>query len=309
MGLRRERRAARRAVRQRVRRFVAGAVAATFAMTGLTTAMALPASAATVYQITSQWAEGSATTVKSGDVLTAEWRVNVNDDAAAPANDPVDNVTFTLAIENGTFEELPSSCLTSGVDPVSSISADGKTMVCNIGTKDEGTSHVIQTPIRADGETGSQLTGSGTIDGASTALTPVDIVNDFGMDIRWAVATGYSQISGAGTANPIVDLGLQWTLSKDLRSEAGPQTVTYDLQISSAAATSIAVGADRCTPFTTGAANGHPWSGGAHPADQMADSVTTCTIQQLGPNSFRLTLTGIDYDPAHEGLHRRRAAR
>lgn len=299
MGLRRERREARRAVRQRVRRFVAGAVAATFAMTGLTTAMALPASAATVYQITSQWAEGSATTVKSGDVLTAEWRVNVNDDAAAPANDPVDNVTFTLAIENGTFEELPSSCLTSGVDPVSSISADGKTMVCNIGTKDEGTSHVIQTPIRADGETGSQLTGSGTIDGASTALTPVDIVNDFGMDIRWAVATAPSQISGAGTANPIVDLGLQWTLSKDKRSEAGPQTVTYDLQISSAAASSIAVGANRCTPFTEFAANGHPWSGGAHPADQMADSVTTCTIQQLGPNTFRLTLTGIDYDPTN----------
>ncbi|MCK2028071.1 hypothetical protein KZC56_17375 [Microbacterium sp. SSW1-47] len=252
-----------------------------------------------MYEITAQWAEGSATTVKSGDVLTAEWRVNVNDDAEAPANDPVDNVNFTLTIESGTFEELPSSCLTSGVDPVSSISADGKTMICNIGTKDEGTSHVVQTPIRADGETGSQLTGSGTIDGTTADLTPVNIVNDFGMDIRWAVATGPAQISGAGTANPIVDLGLQWTLSKDKRSEAGPQTVSYDLQISSAAATSIAVGPNRCTAFTEFAANGHPWSGGSHPADQMADTVDTCTIQQLGPNTFRLTLTGIDYNPTN----------
>jgi len=298
-GTRRQRSDQRRAARGRIRRLVAGTVAATFAMTGLTAAMAAPASAATVYEITAQWAEGSATTVKSGDVLTAEWRVNVNDDAEAPVNGPVDNVNFTLTIDNGTFEELPSSCLVDGVTPVSSISDDGKTMVCNIGTQDEGTAHVIQTPIRADGETGSQLTGSGTIDGNTADLTPVDIVNDFGMDIRWAVATNSSQLSGAGTPNPVVDLGLQWTLSRDKRSEAGPQTVSYDLQISSAAASSIAVGANRCSPFTEFAANGHPWSGGTHPADQMADTVGTCTIQQLGANLFRLTLTGIDYNPTN----------
>ncbi|MFP3513231.1 hypothetical protein SB775_27380, partial [Peribacillus sp. SIMBA_075] len=136
-----------------------------------------------------KWADGSPTTVKSGDVVTAEWRVNVNDNAAAPANDPVDNVNFTLTIVNGTFEELPASCLTTGVTPVSSISADKQTMVCNLGTKDEGTSHVIQTPIRADGATGSQITGTGTIQGDSADLSPIDIKNLFGMDIRWGVAT------------------------------------------------------------------------------------------------------------------------
>ncbi|WP_314146265.1 hypothetical protein [uncultured Leifsonia sp.] len=249
-----------------------------------------------MYEITAKWADGTPTTVASGDVLTAEWRVNVNDDAAAPSNAPVDNVNFTLTIDNGEFTELPASCLTTGVTPVSSISADGRTMVCNIGTKDQGTSHVIQTPIRADGETGSQITGTGTIDGATADLSPIAINNPFGMDIRWSVATNSYSLKGY-PASPTVDLDLQWTLSKDKRSADGPQTVTYDLT-TSGPFSSISVGAQQCTPFTSGVANGHPWSGGSHPADQMVTPVTTCTVQQTGANTFRLTLTGIDYNPA-----------
>jgi len=257
---------------------------------------AAPAVAAPVYEITAKWADGTPTTVASGDVVTAEWRVNVNDDATAPSNDPVDNVNFTLTIANGTFAELPASCLTSGVTPVSSISADGHTMVCNIGTQKEGTSQVIQTAITADGDTGSQITGTGTIDGATADLSPIAINNPFGMDIRWSVATAAYNLQGY-PANPTVDLDLQWTLSKAKRSADGPQTVTYDLT-TSGPFSSISVGSQQCTPFTTGIANGHPWSGGSHPADQMVTPVTTCAVQQTGPNAFRLTLTGIDYNPA-----------
>lgn len=277
-----------------VHRFTAGLSGVLLAVTGLS--FAAPALAAPVYEITAKWADGSPTTVKSGDVLTAEWRVNVNDDAAAPANDPVDNVNFTLTIANGTFEELPASCLTTGVTPVSSISADKQTMICNLGTKDEGTSHVIQTPIRADGNTGSQITGTGTIQGDSADLPPIDIKNTFGMDIRWGVATSTYSLQGY-PASPTVDLDLEWTLSKDKRSADGPQTVTYDLT-TSGPFSSISVGAQGCTPFTTGVANGHPWSGGSHPADSMVQPVTTCTIQKLSANTFRLTLTGINYNPA-----------
>lgn len=284
----------RKRARARMHRLLAGAFAVVLTATGLSVASA--AVAAPVYQITAGWADGTPTTVRSGDVLTAEWRVNVNDDAAAPSNAPVDNVNFTLTIENGAFQELPASCLTTGVDPVSSISADGRTMVCNIGTKNQGTSHVIQTPIRADGDTGSQITGTGTIDGATADLSPIAIANPFGMDIRWGVATSSYSLRGY-PASPTVDLDLQWTLSKDKRSADGPQTVTYDLSVSGPFS-SISVGAQRCTPFTAGVANGHPWSGGSHPADQLVAPVTTCTLQQLTATTFRLTLTGIDYNPA-----------
>ncbi|GAB3615917.1 hypothetical protein GCM10027416_04740 [Okibacterium endophyticum] len=280
----------------RKRGFAAGAVTLLSALI-LSLFPAVAANAAPVYEINARWADDTPTTVRSGDVVNAEWRVNVNDDAEAPSNEPVDNVNFTLTIENGTFVELPSSCLVDGVTPASSISEDGKTLVCNIGTQDQGTAHVVQTPILADGETGAQLTGTGAIEGGTADLTPIDIVNDFGMDIRWDVATSTVDLQGY-PGNPTIDLDLQWTLSKDKRSEAGPQTVVYDLTIASDAASSISVGGQQCTPFTTGIANGHPWSGGSHPAESMVSPVDTCTIQQLDADTFRLTLSGIDYEPA-----------
>ena len=89
--------------------------------------------------ITGRWAEGTPTVVASGDVVTAEWRVNVNDDQAAPSNDPVADVTFEVTIDHGLFGALPDACLTTGVTPASSISPDRKTLVCNLGTRDQGT--------------------------------------------------------------------------------------------------------------------------------------------------------------------------
>jgi hypothetical protein len=95
--------------------------------------------------------------VKSGDVVTGVWRVNMNDDAPAPANDPVDNVTVTITAQNGHFGSVPSGCKTGGVTPASSISADGLTLTCNLGTQIEGTAVVLQAPIVADGVTRTRI--------------------------------------------------------------------------------------------------------------------------------------------------------
>lgn len=267
-------------------------LATLMALSGLAVATA-PANAAPVYEITADWAPSTPDTVSPGDVVNAVWRVNVNDDAEAPSNDPVDNVNFTLTIDNGTFENIPDSCRTAGVDPASSISADKKTLICNLGTQDQGSAHVVHTGIQADGPTGSQITGTGTIDGATADLDPIDIVAPFGMDMRWNSATANFS-AGSGT----YDMDLEWTLSKDKGSEPGPQTVTYDLTIASPQGSTIAVGPQACTPFTGGFADGHPWSGGAHPANQLASTVDTCTFTKTGGDSFQLTLTGIDYTPA-----------
>jgi uncharacterized repeat protein (TIGR01451 family) len=254
---------------------------------------AAPASAAPVYQIAGEWAPNTPTTVKTGDVVTGVWRVNVNDDAAAPANSPVDNVNFTVTLQNGVFTSVPDGCLTTGVTPGSSISADGKTLVCNVGTKDEGTAVVVQTPVTADGPTGSQLTASGTIDGHTANLDPIDVVNQFGMDIRWGEGTpDFTQGSG------FFDLDYEWTLSKLQASDPGPQTISYNLTIASPQGAAVQVGPQGCTPYSLNdAANGHPWSGGSHPANQMDSFVGACTLTQTGPTAFTLTLTGINYNP------------
>jgi uncharacterized repeat protein (TIGR01451 family) len=266
---------------------VAGAITLGTVLVGAT-----PASAAPVYQITASWADGTPTTVKSGDVVTGVWRVNVNDDAPAPANDPVDNVTVTITAQNGHFGSVPSVCKTSGVTPASSISSDGLTLTCNLGTQIEGTAVVLQAPIVA-GATGSQITASGTIGGQTADLTPIAVENAFGTDMRWSVGTPNFSTGDGGFL-----LDYEWTLSKALGSDPGPQSVTYNLNIASPQGAAISVDTQACTPFSSGAADGHPWSGGSHPASQSVAAPGTCTFTQSAPNSFQLTITGIDYAPA-----------
>jgi len=274
-------------------RWLAALVAGT-----LTLAVALvgaPAVAAPVYQIEASWAPGTPTTVKSGDVVTGVWRINVNDDAAAPANGPVDNVAVTIVAQNARFTTVPSLCLTTGVTPASSISADGHTLVCNLGTRNEGTAVVLQAPVVADGPTGSQLSASGSIGGQTANLSPIAITNPFGMDIRWATGTpAYAVVPGGFL------LDYEWTLSKTLESDAGPQSITYNLNIASPQGGAVSVDPKGCTPFTgPGAADGHPWSGGTHPASQLTVPAGSCTITQTGANTFQLVLTGIDYAPSN----------
>jgi uncharacterized repeat protein (TIGR01451 family) len=259
------------------------------------------ASAATVYQIAGQWADGSPTSVNSGDVVTAEWRINVNDDAPAPDNEPVDNVTLTVQLESGRFDRLPDLCLVDGVDPASSISADGSTLICNVGTRDEGTAVALQTGIIADGATGEQLSAVGSIGDQTAALPPIDITNVFSMDTRWTTATG-TKIGPGGQAGTY-DFDMEWTLFQQRGSDAGPQSVTYNITSSTSTGNPLSVSpnggsmsiVNGCTPFTTGNADGHPWSGGSHPAERTAPYVGSCTLVATGPNTFQLTITGIDY--------------
>ncbi|WP_261166461.1 DUF11 domain-containing protein [Microbacterium sp. Marseille-Q6965] len=252
--------------------------------------VATPAVAATVYEISGRWAENAPSVVASGDVVTAEWRVNVNDDAAAPANEPVDNVTFEVTIPRGAFSALPDACLVTGVTPASSISPDGKTLVCNLGTQDQGTAHVVQTPIRADGQSGDRIDAVATI-GDETADVPfITIENPFAMDMVWQTPT-----SGIGWADNYVDIDVQWTLFTQAGSDPGPDSVSYRLDVTNPVGAEIRVGPQACSPFTTGGATGHPWSGAGHPAEQTAPFVDGCSLTRNADGSFTLTLTGIDY--------------
>ncbi|MBW9094856.1 DUF11 domain-containing protein [Microbacterium jejuense] len=256
---------------------------------------AVGAQAATVYEIDAAWADGTPSTVRNGDVVTGVWHVNLNDDAPAPDNDPVDDVTVTITAENGRFPAVPNLCLTRGVDPVSAVSEDGRTLTCNLGTRQEGTAVVLQAPIVVDGGTGSQVSAEGAIGGQTASLSPIEVVNVFGMDIRWNAGTS-SIAQGTG----FFETDFEWTLVTQVGSDPGPQTVTYDVSIVSPQGGAVQIAPQACTPFDIPlAATGHPWSGGSHPADQMTGFVDSCTIVPTGvPGQFRLTLSGIDYEPA-----------
>jgi len=162
-GIHRIRTAHRRVGRRARRTGTAVTAVLTVVLTAISgIALAAPASAVPpVYEINGHWVNPP-DTVASGNPLVGEWRVNVNDSANPPSNDPVDNVVATFTVGKGIFNEIPDMCRTAGVDPVSSISADGSTLTCNFGTVKMGTALVLQTPIVAQGITGDEVSLSGT---------------------------------------------------------------------------------------------------------------------------------------------------
>ncbi|WP_129789515.1 DUF7507 domain-containing protein [Promicromonospora panici] len=284
-----------------MKRVVAGALAVATATTGLIVSVAAPAAAATVYEIEGEWAANTPTTVGRGDVVNAVWRVNVNDDQPAPSNDPVDNVTFTVTLDRGLFSEIPDLCLEADVDPVSAISEDGKTLTCNLGTVDQGTAVVVQTPVVVDGETGEQLTAVGETNGLQAPLDPIDIVNDFAMDMQFGGNTVYQRW---GDEYQGVDLDLQWALRLGKGSDPGPDSVTYRLRLTDSNGARVTVGTGNrgdvgCSAFNANRASGVPWSDvPSQPADQQTDFVDSCTLTPVAgqPGVFDLRLTGIDYE-------------
>lgn len=282
---------ASRSVRNRWRSALVLVLSLLLGLTALGWSAAPSAHAVPVYEINGRWEANTPTTVAKGDVVTGVWRINVNDDQAAPANDPVDNVTVTITAQHGVFTSLPDACLTGGaVTPPSSISADRRELTCNVGTQREGTALVLQAPIRVDGETGDEVAATGTIAGQSAQLPPLAIVNPFGMDIAWGSSTNRVEYNASS-----VDTDLEWTLFLRAGSSPGPDTVTYRLTVDTGTGAAVSVAPGACSAFTQGGASEHPWSGGSHPADQMAPFVDSCTLTQVGPGAFDLTLTGIDY--------------
>jgi LPXTG-site transpeptidase (sortase) family protein len=75
--------------------------------------------------------------VRSLDTISYVWKIRGN--VEAPQNLTI-NHTLPVGV---TWTELPPACLTSGVSPLSSLSWDKRTIVCNIGDKDVATLYAV----------------------------------------------------------------------------------------------------------------------------------------------------------------------
>ena len=253
-----------------------------------------------VHEITGTWVNPPAS-VPSGSVVTSEWRINTNDAANPQANDPVNNVRVTLVATNGVFVGIPPVCKTTGVTPVSSVSADGKTLVCNLGTITEGTATVISAPIRANGAAGSQVsaTGSVTSDSATTTvaaaapLPGIPITTTHGFDLRLASAPGTSYQGIPNAAGRPVLL-VDFSIVLDPGSVPGPANYTFPLTVSSTAVAGMI--AEGCVPLSgAAAAVAQPFS---DPAQANRTNFPGCTVAGSGAN-YTVSLTGIDYTLVH----------
>ncbi|UFU07581.1 DUF7507 domain-containing protein [Ruania halotolerans] len=258
---------------------------------------AIPAQAATVYELEGEWDDDTPDTVQTGDSIAATWWANVNDDAAAPGNEPVDNVTITMTVVGGVFDEIPPACLTHeddpSLDPESAIIDDGATLVCNGGTFDEGTALRLNASVTVTALDGETISMSATVADQQAELPEIDVQNDFLMDIHWEENRG-----GVPNNGDSRDVSFNWTLFHGAFSADGPASQTYTLSVSNSVGATMQVGPEACSPFTTGSATGHPWSGGDHPTEQLAPFVADCTLERINNSTYELTLSGIDYSHA-----------
>lgn len=266
---------------------------------------AADAATTAVHEITADWI-GSPAAAAYGEAVTSEWHVNTNDATNPQANDPVDNVRLTLVATNGVFASVPAVCKTKGVSPASAISADGSTLVCNLGTVTEGTASVVQAPVRATGAVGAKLSVSGTVTSDSAAATagpaattPLPITGSHGMDLVLSAPNqNYQQStiasrSGGNRPSIVVDYGVAMTTG----SIPGPSTYSFTVDIAVSVAGQLpGLQWEGCAPVDNAAqATGIPYSASAFPSRTNAP---TCSISGSGTH-YTVTLSGLDYSLQH----------
>ncbi|SEH57123.1 MULTISPECIES: isopeptide-forming domain-containing fimbrial protein [unclassified Leifsonia] len=262
---------------------------------------AATAATTAVHEITTNWV-GNPAAAPYGAAVTSEWHISTNDATNPQANNPVDNVRVTLTATNGVFSSIPAVCKTKGVTPVSSISANGTTLVCNLGTITEGTASVIQAPVRATGGIGSKLSVSGTVTSdsavatAGPAATPgLPITGTHGMDLVLSAPNqNYQQStissrSGGNRPSIVVDYGVAMTTG----SIPGPSTYSFTVDIAVSVAGQLpGLQWEGCAPVDNSAqATGIPYSASTFPNRTNAP---TCTISGSGTH-YTVTLSGLDY--------------
>lgn len=280
-------------------------VAATILTTALVGSMgwaggATAAQADTVYEIVGNWQPGTPDILKMGDNVASIWRFNVNDDAAAPSNDPVENVTVNFTAHGGVFTEIPGACLTEAVnpsvplEPVSSIQNNGATLVCNVGTRDQGTAELMLTGLRITAETNETAFAEAEIGGATAALPPLSVMNPFAMDMKF---DGGSNTVATGTRQEVY---FPWSLRHAPGGEAGPNSVEYTLTFDLTSGSGLNVfSATPCAPIS-GIRAEHPFSDSTHAADRTAPFPGSCSFTRVGTsNTYKLTISGIDYSKSH----------
>lgn len=261
-----------------------------------------PAHAATTYQLAAEWASEPPQPVAAGTVVSAEIRLSINDDAAAPGNEAVADNSVTISAQNGRFTTLPAECRTDQAVG-SSLSVDRRSLSCNLGGQVQGTAIVLGVPVTADGPDQSKLRLTAKV-GDATATTPdLTLTAKFTQDMSWTNPTTWSEDLD-GTKRRAA---FNWTLSTGNGSPAGPDSLTYTIPLTAASmqVTDLACAPSDMKEGGQSSLSGHPVSaevfrdGTPVPSDRRAPYVSNCSVSVAktpgGQQVITLTISGIDY--------------
>lgn len=111
--------------------------------------------------------------VRVHDTITYSIEASINEASA-------DNVTATVQLSGGQkWVKIPTQCRTTGVSPQSSLSSDGKTLICNVGNQQQGSKLAVYADALVNtAANGDNVSASLTTDSDQTSPLPVVSTED-----------------------------------------------------------------------------------------------------------------------------------
>lgn len=249
--------------------------------------------------IAARW-DAVSSPLKSGQVAGGTLFVNLNN-VDMGAGGTVDDVTVDLDIgpdANGVYaaefdpSNLPDLCRTAGVAPTSSVSADGHTLVCDLGTMAKGTAKRIPFAVLATGLKGDQivLDAHSELTGQDVALAPIPLVSAPGIDVVFDSGTSQSITNDKDT---VFDLPFALALPAGSEPLSGP--VSFDVRVGDSTITNAATSVRLASPpGGSGHIDATNEQSASMPAPATVINTTrgmTTSVVSEGGGVFRVTLT------------------
>lgn len=217
--------------------------------------------------------------------------IQINTNAVGGTKTVVPNVSFETTFHNASLAALPQVCLTEGVDPASSLSEDGRTLVCNLGARETGSADRIVVDLMAEGANGATVTGEVTFGEQAVTLPPIPIVAEPGVDIIVDALDTMVMLPGTNTTS----YSAYFAVALPVGTEKLAGTVSFDVKLSESAGDGFAAVAESQGCGSTAAEQANvtiPLVPKTSPGSPLPAS---CTVTKTAPGVFRVSMDAAEF--------------
>lgn len=242
-----------------------------------------PAFADQFNELTMDWTGNTnQTSISNGGNAAVEVRINSNDTEGASGVQ--ENTTVNLTATNGVFRSLPAVCLEDAVSPVSAISADGKSLTCNVGKVEYGTAKFIEAGLRASGNNGDEVNVTASMDGVEpVSNNPIPIRASAGIEVVANGTTNRSYNKSTPAAITRHQMGIAIPTGGELLQ--GPVEIEFQIidQVGKSAIENLEITGCKTGGNPTGNSGGSP--------NVPSMNVGDCVLERIAPDRVKMTLT------------------
>lgn len=225
----------------------------------------------------------------NGAKIQAAVQINTNSGTGTKVTVP--NVTFEATFGNASLAALPQVCLTKDVDPVSSLSEDGRTLVCNIGPRETGSADRIVVDLMAEGPNGSAVTGDVVFGDQKVKLPQIPIVAEPGVDVIVESLDTMVMLPGTGRTGYTAYFAVAIPVGAE--KLAGP--VSFDVTLSESTGDAFAAAAESEGCSSTAAEQANVSIPLVPKSQDGSPLPASCTVTKVSPGVFRVTMDAAEF--------------